>query len=126
MKSHPDLLVEIMFRAPSHLDGLVYKVKTVSFFLFQANIFTFVTSVETRTDLKLPGNIACENSGVMSKILADDEQSSFFDQMKAYFRYVEATKTLADPLLTDVYLSPIDDATTFTVSSAVVSNVTKK
>lgn len=77
-------------------------------------------------ELKLPGSMACENNGVMSKILADDEESSFFDQMKAYFRYVESTKTLSDPMLTDVYVSPIDDATTFTVSSAVVSNVTKK
>ena len=94
--------------------------------MLQANIFTFVTTVQTMRDLELPGSIACENNGIMSKILLDDEEASFFDQMKEYFRYVEMTKTLSDPLLTDVYVSPIDDTTTLTVSSSVVSNVTKK
>lgn len=77
-------------------------------------------------DLTFPGLLACDNNGVMSKILKDDTGSSFFDQMAAYFHYIEATSLVEDPLLTGVYISPVDGAAALTFSSAVVSDVTKE
>ena len=92
------------------------------FFLVQVDIFTFLTndqSDSTDTGESLAGRLACQNNGVMSRIV---DERDYFNQMKPFFDYIERHDMLQDndnQFLSSYYSSPGDQSAVISVTQPV-------